>query len=307
MKLVKFSIFIIVLSLLVGLVGGCQPQPAGGAFTDDLGREINIDYIPQRIISLSPSNTEILFALGLGDRVVGVTEYCNYPEEAQTKPKVGGFSTVDIEKIVALEPDLILAGNIHAAKIIPRLEQLGLTVVALAPKTLERVLANISLVGEINGQTDEANHLVSSLEKRIKAITDQTDLLSEKQRPKVFYLTWHDPLLAAGSGTLHDHLIDRAGGVNIAHDLTGYADISLEAVVEANPEVIIAGVGMGTGEDLPFQFVQTEPRLQETEARQHNRVYPIDVDLVGRPGPRVVDALEEFAKFIHPELFEEVH
>ncbi len=162
MKLVRL-IILMVLSLLTVAIVGCSQPPVTGTLTDDLGREVRLEGIPQRIISLAPSNTEILFALGLEDRVVGVTEFCDYPEAAKVKPKVGGFSTVDIERIVALEPDLILAGSIHEAKIIPRLEQLDLTVVALAPKTLDRVLANISLVGEITGQSDEANRLIDSL------------------------------------------------------------------------------------------------------------------------------------------------
>ena len=105
--------------------------------------------------------------------------------------------------------------------------------------------------------------------------------------------------------TLHDELIRKAGGANVARDLTGYAGITLEVVIVANPEVMIAGVGMGTGADAPLQFALNEPRLRNTDARQHNRVYAIDVDLVGRAGPRIVEALEQFAQFIHPELFKE--
>ncbi len=304
MKLVKFSILILLLlSLLIGLVAGCQPQSRTGAFTDDLGREINIDYIPQRIISLAPSNTEILFALGLGDRVVGVTEYCNYPPEAQTKSQVGGFRTVDVERIVALEPDLILADDIHEAKVIPALEALGLTVVALAPVTIDEVLSDLSLVGKITGNDKEAASLIASLENRVKAVTDKTDGLPAEQRPRVFYTVWHDPLMTAGSGTHFEDLIQKAGGHNVARDLDGYVDISLEAVIEANPEVMITGVGHGSGDDLPFRFLQDEPTLRDTDARQNNRVYQMDADLVSRPSPRLVEALEVFAGLIHPELF----
>jgi iron complex transport system substrate-binding protein len=306
MKLKSLGVAIILASLLLGIVTGCQPQSQPGNFTDDLGREVSIEGIPQRIISLAPSNTEVLFALGLEDRVVGVTEFCDYPEAALDKPKVGGFSTVDVERVVALEPDLILATSVHETKVIPTLEKVGLTVVALAPETLDEVLANIILVGKITGRSQEATRLVAGLEERVKVITDKTESLPEGQRPRVFYLTWHDPLMTPGSGTRHDDVILKAGGTNIARDLTGYAGISLEAVVDANPEVIIAGVGMGSGENLPFQFVLTEPRLMDTDARRNNRVYEIDVDLVGRPGPRIVDALEKFAEFIHPELFGEV-
>lgn len=270
-----------------------------------MGRVVKLEKVPERIISLAPSNTEILFALGLDDRVVGVSDYCNYPPEVQEKPSIGGFSTPNIEEVVALSPDLILATSIHEKRIIPQLEEKGLTVFALNPKTLDEVLESITLVGEISGKDEEASQLVAEMQNRIKAVTEKTDNLPETQRPRVFYITWHDPLKTAGSETRHDELIRMAGGTNIALDLAGYAAITLEVVIQANPEVILAGVGMGSGEDLPFQYVKTEPRLRNVDARINNRVYSIDVDLAGRPGPRIVDALEQFAESIHPELFKE--
>lgn len=301
---------LLALALLLSLLTACPSPPKEATsfpieITDQLGRVVKLDRVPQRIISLAPSNTEILFALGLGDRIVGVTDYCDYPPEAKEKPSIGGFSTPNIEKLVALSPDLILATSIHEGRIIPQLEERGMTVLALAPKTLDEVLEAITLVGETIGKEEKASELVAAMQDRIKAVTDKTDTLPQNQRPRVFYITWHDPLMTAGLGTHHDELIRKAGGTNIAQDLTGYADISLEAVIEANPEVMIAGVGMGTGKDLPFQFVATEPRLRNTDARQNNRLYKIDTDLCSRPGPRIVDALEKFAEFIHPELFKE--
>ena len=304
MKWVRLAIFIILLSLLVA----CTPPPEEGAsfpieVTDQLGRLVQLGEVPQRIVSLAPSNTEILFALGLGDKVVGVTGYCDYPPEAQEKPSVGGFSTPNVEEVVALSPDLILATSIHE-KSIPQLEDRGMTVFALNPKTLDEVLESITLVGEISGKDEEASILVAEMRNRIEAITDETDNLPESQRPSVFYVTWHDPLKTAGSGTRHDELIIKAGGINMAGELTGYADISLEAVLEANPQVIIAGVGMGSGEDLTLQFANTEPRLENVDARINNRVYGVNDDITGRPGPRIVEALEQLAKMLHPELFE---
>jgi iron complex transport system substrate-binding protein len=273
--------------------------------TDQLGRAVKLDKIPERIISLAPANTEILYALGLADKVVAVTDYDDYPPEVKDKPSIGGFTTPDIEKVVSFSPDLVLATSIQQNTIIPNLEQKGITVFALNPQTLDDVLAGISLVGEITGTEKEASKLVAEMQTRIKVVTDETGNLTQSQRPRVFYITWQDPLMTAGSGTLEDELIRKGGGVNIAQNLTGYPGISLEAVIQANPEVIIAGVGMGTGADAPFQFAKTEPRLKDTDARQHDRVYSIDTDLVGRGGPRIVDALEQFVGFIHPELLKE--
>jgi len=304
MKLKPLVILVVLLSLFVA----CAP-PADEVVsfpievTDQLGRVVKLEKIPERIISLAPSNTEILFALGLGDKVVGVTDFCNYPPEAQEKPKIGGFSTTNIEEVVALSPDLILATQRHEASIIKALEGKGLTVFALAPQTLDEILESITLIGEITGKEEEASQLVTEMSNRIKAVTDKTDGLSEAERPRVLYITWDDPLTTAGGDTWYEELIVKAGGINIAHDLTRFPAISLEAVIAANPQVIIAGIGMGTGEDSPLQFALTEERLRNVDARINNRVYGIDLDLSGRAGPRIVDGLEQFAKAIHPELF----
>jgi iron complex transport system substrate-binding protein len=303
MKLARLGICVVLLSLFVACASPPEEMVSSPLeVTDQLGRVVKLDKIPERIISLAPSNTKVLFALSLADKVVGVTDYCNYPPEALEKPSIGGFSTPNIEEVVALSPDLILATSIHEKRIIPQLEERGMTVFALNPKTLDEVLESITLVGEITGQDEDASQLVAEMRSRIKAVTDKTDNLAEAQRPRVFYVTWHDPLMTAGSGTLHDELIVKAGGINVARDLIDYADISLEAVIQANPEVIIAGVGMGSGEDLPFEFAKTEPRLGNVDARINHRVYSLSIGLF-HPAPGIVDALEKLAEFIHPELF----
>ena len=280
-----------------------SPLPSPDEITDQLGRIVVLDNPPQRIISLAPSNTEILYALGLADRVVAVTDYCNYPPEAEEKPTIGGFSTPNIEEIVAFSPDLILATSIHETKIIPQLEGKGLTVLALNPKTIDSVLDAILLIGKVASVEENATVLVHSMRQRIKAVTDRTAGLMPEQRLRTCYIVWHDPLKMAGSGTLQDELIHKAGGTNIAQGLTDYPNISLEVVIRDNPEVIIAGVGHGSGQDQTFQYAQAEPRLREADARRNSRLYAIDSDLTSRPGPRIVEGLEKFAQFIHPELF----
>jgi iron complex transport system substrate-binding protein len=303
-------IFCLAAVVFSSLLVSCTTAPAATTpaeltVTDQLGRVVTVPANPQRIISIAPSNTEILFALGLGDRVVGVTTYCDYPPEALDKPKIGDFSAPSIEEIVAAAPDLILAANIHKDVVVPRLEDRGLTVVALSPDTVDAVLEAITLVGKVTGKDKEAANLVKSMEDRIKAVTDKTDALAEAEKPRIFYVVWHDPLMTAGSGTFMDELIYKAGGTNIAHDLDGYPDIDLETVIASDPQVIVAGVGMGEGQDLPLQFLMEEDRLKNTEARRNNRIYPMDMDIIGRPGPRLVDALEQFARFLHPALFGE--
>lgn len=271
--------------------------------TDQTGRTVTLPSIPQKIISLSPGNTEILFALGLGERVIGRTDYCNYPAEAADVPSIGGFSTPNIEDIVALEPDLILAANLHIAEIVPQLEGYGLNVLCLDPVDITGVLEAITLVGIAAGAENAAQTLVDSMQSRVDAVTSKTGGLTQAEKKRILYVIWHDPLMAAGSGTFHDELIRIAGGVNIAGDLEGYPTLSMEVVIGDDPEIIIAGVGMGDGEDLSLVFMQEEERLAGTTARVNGAVYPMDMDTIGRPGPRIVDALEQFAAYIHPELF----
>jgi len=277
-----------------------NPTPTKGV-VDYLGRSVNIEKIPQRIVSLAPSNTEILFALGLGEKVVGVTEHCNYPPEALDKEKVGGFSTPDIEKVIALQPDLIFAADIHKEEVIPDLEDKGLIVFALAPENLDGILEDIQVVGTITGKEKEASELVIQMENRVKAITYKTEKLQES--PRVFYITWHDPLWTIGTGTFIHELIEKAGGVNIFQDVTDHKAVDIELVIARNPETIIACTGHGEAEGKPFEWAKNEPRLQATEARMNNSIQEIDADIVSRTGPRIVEALEEFARFIHPEIF----
>jgi len=255
-----------------------------------------------RIISLAPSNTEILFALGLEDQVVGVTEYCNYPEAATKKPKVGGFSTVDMEKVIELDPDLILATNIHKETVVPALEDLGLKVITLDPKTLDDVLNNIALVGAETGKEEEASLLINEMKARIEAITTKVTSLTEEEKPRFLAIAWHDPIYAASPKNLQGSMIAMAGGINIAYDIDT-EPMGLEAVIDRNPQVIIAYTGHGEGEQLPFEWAKTEPRLNDTDAAKNGRIYQIDADLIGRGGPRIVDAFEQVAQFLHPEIF----
>jgi len=278
---------------------------------DQAGREVTLEKIPESIISLSPSNTEILFALGLGDKVVGVTQYCNYPEEAQEKTKIGGFSATDIdvsiEQIVAIGPDLILATETHLNEVVPKLEEFlpETTVIVLLTSTesFDVVFEAIEMVGEATGTGEQAAQIVSEMSERIQAVTDVTDNLTESEKPKVFYIVWHEPIFAIGGGTLGNTLIEAAGGVNIFADTEGSPMTDLETIIDRNPDVILGSLGVGTGADLAYQFVLTDERLSGVNARINDQVYPVNTDLYGRPGPRLVEALEELAALLHPELF----
>jgi iron complex transport system substrate-binding protein len=272
--------------------------------TDDLGRSVIITEQPERIISLAPSNTEILFALGLGDRVIGVTEYCNYPEEAKEKDKIGGYITPSIEKIVTLQPDLIVAAHGLPLEIVDALEGFNLTVVGLYPKNVDDILYDIRLVGEITGQSEEALALVAVMAQRIETVEARIMDLEADERPAVLHIIWHDPIWVAGPGTFEDELIRRSGGINCA-PVEGYKPISLEEVIKLNPDVIItpSGTGMGYAKaNVTYEYISSEPRLTGVAAVRNNRIYVIDADIVCRAGPRIVAALEEMARGLQPSL-----
>lgn len=289
--------FLVLLSILLVLtLCSCGAQTPVNYVFDDLGRLVAINGTPQRIISLAPSNTEILFALGLGDKVVGVTNWCNYPPEALNKTKVGDYAMPDIEKIAALNPDLILAGYGNPIEVVYTLAGLGLTVFGIKTTDLNDLLNDIRRIGEITDKEQEAAALTSEMASNIKAVTDVTSQLEE--RPRVFYMLWYDPLWTAGSETFIHELIEKGGGVNICQNLTGYPIIELEYVLACDPEIIITSVWC-------YDWALNATELESTTARQTNRVFTCNDDLVQRPGPRLVKGLEWFAYFIHPEVFEE--
>ena len=296
--------------LILGLAAcsgqSSSPQPPPTTVIDDLGREVRLEKPPAKIISLAPSNTEILFALGLGDRVVGVTEFCNYPPEIEDLKNqgklavIGGFANPDLEKIIALDPDLILATGLHEKEVIPKLEERNLKVFALAPKSLDQLIEDFRKVGQLTGGEEAATRLIDQMRQRIQEVAEKVGGLKKR---RVFYVTWHDPIWTAGSGTIANELIEKAGGINIFRDISDYKMVDLETVLARNPQVIIACTGHGESRDMPFVWAKEEPRLAATEARQNGRIYQIDADLITRAGPRVVEALEKLAYFIHPEVF----
>jgi iron complex transport system substrate-binding protein len=299
---------ILLLTLLIGLMTACAPQAAPTAaplaFTDGLGREITLDGPAQSVVSLAPSNTEILFAIGAGDQVVGRDQFSDFPEEAKKVTDIGStFEALNTELIVSLKPDLVLAAEINTPEQVKALEDLGLTVYYLKnPVTLEEMYTNLEIVAHLTGHEEEAATLIESLKARVAAVDEKIAPISS--RFSVFYeLDATDPAkpYTAGKGTFITQLIDRAGGSNIASDLEGYPQMSLEQVVAADPAFIILGdAKYGT---TPESIAQ-RPGWENLSAIKNGKVVPFNDDLVSRPGPRLVDAFEELAKLLRPELFE---
>ena len=302
MKLLRLLGAVLVIGLF-GLTACTQNStPSSVTYVDDIGRTVQINGIPQRIISLSPSNTEMVYALGLQDKLVGVTSYDNYPPEAKNKPIVSDYSTVDLEKIVNAKPDLVLADSIQKNDTIPALEKLGITVYTMTPDTIDKIFSDLTILSQITGKTNEADDLVANLKTRIQAVADKTAKLTDIEKPRVLFVTWHDPIWTAGSDTMIQYLINEAGGTNIASDLNGYTTITLESVIQRNPQVIIVMSSMGT-QNASLDYIMSNEQFKSTDAVKNGQVYEIDADIFGRTTPRIVDGLETLAKLIHPELF----
>lgn len=254
---------------------------------DIRGKEVLIKAKPVRIVSIAPSNTEILYALGLGDRVVGVTRYCDYPAEAKKKPKIGDM-TANAEAVVALKPDLVLAHAMVNSAAIPKLEKLGLTVFAIDPKTLAEVARDIRTVGKVTGRPKTADTVAAKIENAIKSVK-----ASRVKKPsiKVLVIVQSSPLWAAGPKTFVDEMIGIAHAKSIAFDARpGFVPFSKEAAISRNPDVIVTGLASD------IDFFTKSPEWHTTNAVKNKRIYVIDSDILFRAGPRLAEGLKELAK-----------
>ncbi len=272
--------------------------------TDDFGKTVTLPDIPQRIVSLAPSNTEIVYAVGAGDRVVGVTDYCNYPAATADVEKVGGYSTVNIEKVVAAQPDLVLAALGNTEEVVTYMEGLGLTVVSLNPASIQGVVDDVRIVGTATGNAQEAATLASSMEQRIEAV--RTKAAAATEWPTVAHVVWYDPIWVSGTDTFQNEMFEIAHAKNAFPDIEGWQVVGLEDFITTDPDIILVNSGSGMGEagyDLIYTYMMEEPRLQGVTAIREGRVYIVESDTIDRGGPRIVDALEEVAADIHPDIF----
>ena len=298
--LVSSLLFLLVFA---GAASAADWEPV--TITDDLGVTVTIDKYPERIVSLSPANTEILFALGLGDRIVGVTEYCTYPEAALSKDKIGGFSTINTEKIAVLNPDLLVAADGNSEETIAHLRELGYTIITVNADTIDTTLADIRLIGKAAGVESAAEELVSSMKDDLAEIAEKT---KGAEKPTILHCMWTDPLWVSGSGTFQDEMISAAGGVNAAAAEGGWVALTMEKFLTMNPDIIVvdSGDGMGVGTDDALKnFFLKDSRMQSLSAVQNERVYVVNADIIDRGGPRIVEGVEALAEIAHPDIFGE--
>ena len=290
-----------------------KPSVPSGAWeeitvTDDFGYTVTISARPERIVSLAPANTEILFAVGAGDRVVAVTEYCTFPEEATTLPVIGGYSTINIERIVAANPDLIFAYQGNGEENINYLKHLGYNVITLNADSIAGTLHDIRLVGEAVGCTETAEKLVSDMEVRLSAVSEKLAGIPESEKPTMVHSMWTDPLWVSGNHTFQNEMIQYAGGINAVVTTEGWGIVTLEKFLLIDPDIIFVDTGMGMGEgaqDVLKNYFLTEPRLSTLTAVQNGHVYAVNADIIDRGGPRLVDGVEAIASIAHPEIFGE--
>lgn len=267
---------------------------------DDLGETFSFSSVPMRVISLAPSNTEMLFALGLGNRIVGVTEYCNYPPEANSINKVAGFNTVNLEKVAQVRPELVLAIRGNDMESLRSLRQLGIPVFSFDIQNLDQVSSALRRLGALLGVEKRANTIADSLESRVRLV--RREIKDVPDKPKVMWGYWGDPIYTAGAKTMIDDVIETAGGKNMGRLAKGaWPQISLETVVQWAPDVIITThVPGGVG-----HLLNEINRLRETDgwklipAVRSGRIHYVEADWLLRPGPRLVDALQSVAHLLH--------
>ena len=301
-KRTSFTAMVVVMLLLV-MVTGCgqsggnsdklpDKEPVSAVFpmtvVDDAGRSVEVVAEPQRIISLIPSLTETLFALGLEDRVVGVTDYCNYPAEALTKEKVGNLFNLNMEAILGLEPDLVLAAESAMMQdALNFLTENGITVVVIEPLTLDAIEESIRQVGKITGVPEKGAEVASVVRAERDALAASVGTVAAADRPNIFILLDTEAIYTLGDGVFLSDMVTAAGGVNAAADQgEGYLQLSEEALFELDPDIIICTFPMS-------DQVLAKATWQELQAVKNGRVFDVDGDLVSRPGPRIVQGLEE--------------
>jgi len=254
---------------------------------DARGKMVTIKSKPMRIVSIAPNNTEILYALGLGDRIVGVTNYCKYPPEAIKKPKIGDM-TVNTESLVALKPDLVIAHAFINSSAIPRLEKLGITVLAIDPKTIDAVMRDIRTIGDITARPRTASAIVKKMSSEIESIKT---IRAKKPVRTVLVVIQSNPLWVAGPKTFVDEMIHLANAKNVAYDArSGFVTFSKELAITRNPDVII--VGMPTDRS----YFLKSPEWRNTNAVRRKKIFVIRSEILVQPGPRLTKGLKEMAR-----------
>ena len=278
-------------------------QPATREVVDEMGRSVRIPTSPARIISLAPSITETLYALGLQDRLVGDTDFCDYPADAQKKPKVGGIINPNLEEIAALHPDLVLVTkSINRLDTVRALDTLGISSYAATdPHTVSEIISSTQKLADVLGASGAGKSLSEELQGRLAAL--QTKLAAVPPR-RVLFIVWTEPLISAGKDTFIADALRKAGGVSIVEAPQDWPQMSLEEVVHLQPDYLVFAASHSEAAVRDFDVLAMRPgwRLLDAVRKRH---FAVISDAVNRPAPRIVSAIEELARQLHPEVFQD--
>ncbi len=299
----SMALFLALALAASGSMLSAQTDPAL-TFTDARGVTVSLPAKARRVVSLSPAITEILYAAGAGPAVVGVTTYCNYPPEAQSVRKIGGFSpnTVSVEAIVALKPDLVVGELAAHGQLGAEFERSGVRFAALPQTDFESVFQAIEVLGRLAGDASKSTSLVASLRARMAAIAAKTAMVPVDRRPIVFWETWDEPLMSVGPRAFTGQIIEAAGGRNCFYDSQAdWPVVSFEAVLARDPDYIMAADSHGAA--LTPERLARRQGWNGLKAVRLGHVVLLDGDIMSRPGPRLVDALEQMAKVLYPGMF----
>ena len=279
---------------------GLQPNTRGGiALTDSRGVEITLSRIPEKIVSLMPSNTEILFALGCGEKIIAVSDYCNFPEETSDIPKLPTGEQLSIEQIIDLSPDAAFIGKMTAMDDqVYQLEQAGVKVIVTEANSLSETYGVIEMIGTAMGKEKEAAIIVKNMREGFEKIKkDVENNVESKVYVEVSPLEYG--LWSCGQNTFIQELIEIAGAKNIFDDIEGWAAVSEEQVIVRNPDIILTTSSPLTGIEDPVGEISSRENWSQIEAVKHNRIVMLDADMISRPGPRLLDVANELVKIIY--------
>jgi len=276
--------------------------PAGREVVDEAGRTVRIPQPVQRIVSLAPSLTETVYALGLQDRLVGDTDYCDYPEDAQKKTKVGGAINPNLEEIASLRPDLVLmTKSLNRLDTVHALDTLGIPTYATDPHTVEDIVSSTKRLADVLGAPEAGTAVGLDLERQLNELKQR---LSPFAPRRVFFIVWPEPLISIGKDTFIADALRWAGAVSIVDTAQGWPEVNLEAVVKLQPDYLVVATGHGENLAHDIEAYSTLPGWRLLEALRNGRVAVIS-DAVNRPAPRIIFAIEELARQLHPEAFVE--
>jgi cobalamin transport system substrate-binding protein len=277
-----------------------EAEPTMREVTDEVGRRVRVSRTVERIVSLAPNLTEIVYALGAADRLAGVTNYCDFPPEAQKKPRVGGAINPSLEKIAALRPDLVLATrSLNRLETVEALERMGLAVYVTYAQSVEGTLESIEHIAELIEARETGEGLVARLRARLEEVRKR---LAGQPPKRVLFIVWEEPLISAGQRTFLGDALGWAGAESVVQTTQEWPRVSLEEVVRLQPDYLIFAASPSESAEHIAEKLRGQPGWRDLRAVQQGHIVVVS-DALNKPAPRLVDAIEELARQLHPEAF----